>query len=157
MRTTVTILSAFVLAAGCSRELTPSKFLATAIRGDNSETRLGAIAARKGGTAVADYGRTLERDHTEARRAAVLLAGKYGLQPPTDMMPEAAEEEHKLAGLTGNDFDKELVRYMVKDHKNDISDFQKETAGDAPADVKALARETIPVLQKHLDLAKRLT
>ena len=157
MRTSVMVLSALVLATGCSKAMKPDKFLTTAIRGDNSETRLGAIAAGKGGSAVAEYGRTLESDHIKARADAVPLADKYGVQPPTEMMPEAAKEERKLAGLTGNDFDKEFVSYMVKDHEGDISDFQKEADGDGPTDVKALARAMIPVLQKHLDMAKRLT
>jgi predicted outer membrane protein len=46
---------------------------------------------------------------------------------------------------------------MIDDHKGDISDFTKEAKSDAPSDVKALARDALPDLQKHLDMAKRLT
>ena len=52
-------------------------------------------------------------------------------------------------------FDREFARYMVQDHKTDISDFEKQVAtGDkATAD---LARQTLPVLRKHLATAEHL-
>ncbi|QBM76607.1 DUF4142 domain-containing protein [Sphingomonas sp. AAP5] len=118
---------------------------------------LGALAASKGGSAVADYGRALVTGHTKGRADAVAVAQHYGLTPPTDVLPEASKEEAKLKGLSGVDFDKEFVSYMIGDHESDISDFKKEAESDAPADVKMLATNTLPVLQKHLDMAKRLT
>ncbi|MBP2278334.1 DUF4142 domain-containing protein [Sphingomonas sp. PL20] len=154
-------LSAFLfpllLATGCSRPLAPDAFLAKAIQGDNSEMTLGAIAASKGGSAVADYGRALVADHTKARSKATAIAAHYGLTPPSDLLPEASKERTKLQGLSGAAFDKEFVSYMIDDHKGDISDFTKEAKSDAPSDVKALARDALPDLQKHLDMAKRLT
>ncbi|MEO5868044.1 MAG: DUF4142 domain-containing protein [Sphingomonas sp.] len=153
----IVLLLPLVAVAGCAKPLSPTEFLTKAIRGDNSEMTLGALAAVKGGTAVADYGHALEADHTKARAAAVALATHYGMTPPTDLLPEANEEQKKLQGLSGNDFDKEFVSYMVKDHEGDISDFTKEAESSAPDDVKKLAKDALPDLQKHLDMAKRLT
>jgi len=145
------------LAAGCARAPTPNEFLTKAIQGDNSEMMLGALAATKGGPAVAEYGRTLETDHTRARAAAVAVAAHYGMTPPTDMLPEARKEQTKLEGLSGSDFNKEFASYMVKDHESDISDFEKEANSDAPADVKKLAQDALPDLRKHLAMARRST
>ena len=143
------------LAAGCARAPTPNEFLTKAIQGDNSEMMLGALAATKGGPAVAEYGRTLETDHTRARAAAVAVAAHYGMTPPTDMLPEARKEQTKLEGLSGSDFNKEFASYMVKDHESDIADFEKEASSDAPADVRKLAQDALPDLRKHLAMAKR--
>lgn len=151
------LLFSLSLAAGCSQPLTPKAFLTKAIRGDNSEMTLGALAVSKGGSAVADYGRALVADHTKAKAAATAVAARYGLTPPSDLLPEASKERTKLDALSGAAFDKEFVSYMIDDHKGDISDFTKEAGSDAPADVKGLATDTLPDLQKHLDMAKRLT
>jgi putative membrane protein len=43
---------------------------------------------------------------------------------------------------------------MVKDHTKDISDFRKASKMTGPAG--ELAKATIPTLEKHLAMAKRL-
>ncbi len=118
---------------------------------------LGAMAASKGGSAVAVYGRALVADHTKAKAAGTPVAARYGLAPPSGLLPEASKERTKLQDLSGTAFDKEFVSYMIDDHPGDISDFKKEAGSDAPVDVKTLATDTLPDRQKHLDMAKRLT
>jgi putative membrane protein len=43
---------------------------------------------------------------------------------------------------------------MVKDHQDDIKEFQKEASKNDPAG--QLAKETLPTLRKHLHAAQRL-
>jgi putative membrane protein len=43
---------------------------------------------------------------------------------------------------------------MVKDHKDDISEFQKEANHGGDPDLKAFAQKTLPTLQEHLRLAQ---
>jgi len=45
---------------------------------------------------------------------------------------------------------------MIQDHTNDISDFQGELKSGDPAEVRALAKRTLPILQKHLVTAQSL-
>jgi putative membrane protein len=133
-----------------------SKFLHDAIQGDNSESRLGALIAQRGSSgAVRSYGRTLERDHSAARVQASAVARRMHVSVPTSMMPEARSEYAKLQHMRGPAFDREVKRYMIHDHQNDISDFRKQARiGDRRT--AHLARAQLPVLQKHLDLAERL-
>jgi putative membrane protein len=72
------------------------------------------------------------------------------------MMPEAQAEQRKLQRLRGAAFDTEFVDYMIQDHRKDISDFRKEASSSDPADIRALARQTIPALLKHLEIAQSL-
>jgi putative membrane protein len=52
-------------------------------------------------------------------------------------------------------FDKEFTRVMVEDHQKDIAEFKNEAAnGHGP--VQQLAAETLPTLEKHLQIAKSL-
>ena len=130
-------------------------FLTKAIKGDNSETRLGALAMKRGHSArVRQFGAMLVKDHSAARRDAVAVARRYRVPPPTAMADEARAEYAKLGGLRGAAFDREFARYMMDDHHKDIGDFETEVESRDPADVRLLARRTLPALRRHLANAR---
>lgn len=132
------------------------RFLTDAIKGDNSEIVLGRLAMQRGNSnGVRDFGHALVRDHKKAKIAADPVAKELGLQPSREITPEAEKERKKLLGLSGADFDKEFVDYMVKDHKDDIKEF-REQAEKGDDTTSNLARNTIPGLKKHLQIAERL-
>lgn len=155
-----------VLAAACAGALAvfaapalaagDPAFLKKAMEGDNSEIRLGQLAAQKGGSAqVRDFGQTLNTDHTKSKAQVLPVAQAHGVAPTDQMTPAAQAEETKLQGLSGQAFDREFARYMVKDHKQDIADFERQShQGDAAT--AHLARETLPTLRKHLAIAQGL-
>lgn len=132
---------------------TPREFLQTAIRGDNSEIMLGRMAQRRADSpSVQEFGRVLADDHSKARAQASALARKIGMTVPNMPLPVAMRERNRLAPLTGERFDREFTRYMVKDHRQDISEFRKQIAmNNGP--VSRMARMQLPVIQKHLDMA----
>jgi putative membrane protein len=152
------LTGAALIAAGATPALAnTSEFLTKAIKGDNSEMKLGALAAAQGqSTAVKGFGRMLERDHSKARTQAAPLARRHHVAVPTAMMPEAKAEYAKLQAMHGAAFDQEFARYMVQDHEKDIADFEKETKSSDPADVRALAKTTLPTLRKHLATARSI-
>jgi putative membrane protein len=57
--------------------------------------------------------------------------------------------------LSGESFDRSFAKSMVKDHQDDIKEFQKEASKNDPAG--QLAKETLPTLRKHLHAAQRLS
>jgi putative membrane protein len=131
-------------------------FLHDALGGDNSEMMLGQLAADNGTSpGLRAYGKTLHDDHARAREQTVPLAKAAGVPITEDPMPEAAAERRKLEGLRGPAFDREFARYMVQDHKNDISEFRKQALKRGPT--ADLAKKTLPVLRKHLAMAQRLS
>jgi len=107
--------------------------------------------------AVKDFGQKMASDHTAANAQLKKLAESKLVNLPDSVSPEEHTALGKLEGLTGADFDKAYSRMMVKDHETDISDFQKEIKKGQDADVKAFAEQTLPTLQHHLMLAKRLS
>jgi putative membrane protein len=44
---------------------------------------------------------------------------------------------------------------MVKDHEEDLAEFQEEATNGNDPDVKKFAEDTAKVVQEHLDLAKQ--
>lgn len=158
MRRYPAMLFALGLLAASAAHATTDEFLTNAIKGDNSEARLGRLATERGASSgTRSFGRMLERDHGAARKEALPLARRHHVTPPTAMADEAQKEYRKLEALRGRDFDREFARYMVDDHKKDIADFEKEVRSGDPGDVRALARKTLPVLRKHLKTAQSLT
>lgn len=134
-----------------------SQFLTEAMQGDNSEVKLGQLAADMGSSqGVRDFGQMLVDDHGKAKQQVAQVATSMGVAVSDDAMPEANLEYDKLMGMKGAAFDKEFVSYMVDDHKKDIDKFQQEANSADPAQVTDLAKQTLPTLQKHLDTAKSL-
>jgi putative membrane protein len=131
----------------------PRQFLSHALKGDNSEIMLGHVAQDQGRSSnVRDFGRTLVADHSEARDEVIRTGQRMGIKANRDVAPEAREEREKLAHLRGSDFDREFARYMVEDHRKDISDFTEE-AQEGHGAVSNLAQRQLPTLRKHLNMA----
>jgi putative membrane protein len=130
-------------------------FIKTAMEGDNSEIQMGKIAEQKGSSPeIRDFGRMLDMDHSAHKAKAASLATSLGVHETDDVPLMAKLEAHKLDGLSGPKFDREFAKYMVKDHKKDISEYGKQAKGHGPT--ADLARDTLPTLNKHLETAERL-
>jgi putative membrane protein len=134
----------------------PRAFLDDAIKGDNSEIALGRLIAARGYSAqVRRFGNTLYSDHSTARGQAVAVARQIGMRPTRAMMAEARAEQRKLQHLRGRAFDREVRRYMIHDHRQDIATFEAQArTGDRRT--AALARAQLPTLRKHLRIAESL-
>ena len=131
-------------------------FLSDAIKGDNSESRLGQLIASRGHSeAVRRYGHTLHADHGKARVQASKVARQMGVPIPSAMMPEARAELSKLQRLHGKAFDREVRRYMIDDHRKDIAEF-RDQARHGDRRTAALASQQLPTLRKHLRMAESL-
>ena len=130
-------------------------FLEEAIKGDIGEVQLGQLAVEKGQSAAAkSFGQTLVTDHGMHKDKLVALAGRAGMSAPTEPAKEAADNYKQLQAVAPAKFDAVLKGIMVEDHQKDIAKYQKQAEGTGP--LADLARETVPTLQKHLELAKAL-
>lgn len=130
-------------------------FLHDALQGDNSEVMLGKMAEERGDSpAMKRYGQMLFDDHSMHRDKVLKAGSGLGLADDRQPMEVAIKERDKLQGMHGRDFDREFARYMVKDHRKDIADYEK--AARMRGEVGQMARQTLPILHKHLRAAERL-
>lgn len=145
----------FTVSIGAARAMNDKDFLSTAIKGDNSEVSLGNLAADQGGSVgVKSFGEVLVTDHSHHMQQASLLAKQMGVAPPAEGTPEAQQEYAKLRTLKGEEFDREFVSHMIMDHQKDIAEYKEQAKGEGP--VAKLAAQSVPVLEKHLQLAESL-
>ncbi len=77
---------------------------------------------------------------------------------------------NRLSKLSGPGFDREYINAMVDDHKKDVREFEREAGmsarnndsdisrqkPDSGTDSRAIAREMLPTLQKHLQAAENI-
>ena len=129
-----------------------SLFAAKAAAGNLAEIEMGNLAIKNGKSKrVKNFGLMMVKDHGKANTKLMAMATAKKLTLPTE---PGADEQKMLALLakkSGNDFDKAYVNMMIEDHKNDVSDFTAASTKIQDPDIKAYAKKTLPVLQKHLD------
>jgi putative membrane protein len=142
--------------AGSALAASDREFLTKAMQGDNSEVRLGGLAERMGASRETKaFGRMLAHDHGMHKTKLAALDRRLHVRATDAIAPEARDEERKLRGMRGRDFDREFANYMVMDHQKDIADYEAQ-ARDGSPQTRRLAGQTLPTLHKHLDRAQRL-
>jgi putative membrane protein len=142
---------------GAGRMAADHKFAMEAAMGGLMEVELGRLAAQKGASdEVRQFGQRMVDDHSKANEELMRVASSKGLTAPPALDAKHQAEMQKLSALSGEKFDKEYVKMMVKDHKKDVGEFQKEANGGMDADIKAFAASTLPTLREHLQMIQRI-
>lgn len=130
------------------------KFIDEAAEGGLMEVELGRLASDKASDpAVKQFGERMVRDHSDANKKLMDLAQTKGVTPPGNVKKSDQRNIDKLSKRSGADFDRAYMDMMVKDHKKDVKEFQKE-AKSKDSDVAQFASTTLPTLQEHLQLAQ---
>jgi putative membrane protein len=133
------------------------RFVQKAAMAGMAEVELGQLAQQKASDdQVKQFGAHMVQDHGKANDELKQVASAKGLQLPTGLDGKHAKGMKKLQQLSGADFDREYATMMVADHKEVVSEFQKQAKSSKDADVKAFAEKTLPTLQEHLKMAQAL-
>jgi len=141
--------------AGSKLGATDHKFVMEAAVGGMEEVQLGQLAAQKASDPdVKNFGQHMVDDHSKANTQLMQLASQKGVTPPTTLPADKQKDMDKLNSLSGAAFDKAYMAMMVKDHKKDVSEFQKESKSGKDSDLKSFASTTLPTLQNHLKMAQ---
>jgi putative membrane protein len=131
-------------------------FLTEAIQGDLAEVNMGKLAQQKGQSdRVKQFGQMLEQDHSEHLQKAQQIASQSGLQAPSEPTAMQQSTYQKLNSMPADKFDAAFARDMVRDHEKDIGKYRKEA--NSGSDLADFAKQTVPVLEKHLQSAEALT
>jgi len=131
------------------------KFVDKAAMGGMAEVQLGQLAEQKASSdEVKQFAQKMTDDHSKANDELKQLASSKGVQVPTTLDKSQQKEMQKLQKLSGADFDREYMKHMVSDHKQDVSAFEKESKSGKDADVKSFATSTLPTLQEHMQMAQ---
>jgi len=133
------------------------EFVRKAAEGGLAEVELGQLATEKASSQdVEQFSQRMASDHSQANTQLKEIAAQKGVTLPTSLSSKDAALKSKLENLSGAEFDRTYMQHMVKDHTNDVSEFQKEASNGKDSDVKNFASQTTPKLQEHLSLAQQV-
>lgn len=153
--------------AGESREAAASQttlaeadqqFIEKAGQSNHMELAASIAAARKAQNAdVQAFAEQIIKDHTEADKALTALATAKAVQPVTEPSNEQKQMLDALNEHEADAFDREYVKKVgVEAHEKAVKLFERASEQAQDADLKAYAEATLPKLQHHLEMAKKL-
>jgi putative membrane protein len=96
------------------------------------------------------------QDHQKANQEVQQLASTEGVQLPRRMNEKQKVRQTHLAQLSGHAFDLAYMQYMLKDHRNEVKQFQETARQLQDPVIRTWAVNTFPVLQRHLELASNI-
>ncbi|HEY7306593.1 MAG TPA: DUF4142 domain-containing protein [Bryobacteraceae bacterium] len=145
------------LDTGAQKMMKPgdAAFALKAAQGGIAEVKLGQLALKRASHSdVRTFGQRMVDDHSKANERLKAAAAKGGMTLPATMNANDQALYDKLSHLSGAAFDRAYTRAMVKDHEEDIKEFQREAANGTNSDIRAFAEAALPILQEHLEMAK---
>ena len=132
-------------------------FLVKAAGGQQAEIAFGEMAAKRGESEkVKEFGHRMIEDHQKASQEVKQLAVKEGIDLPSDMPAMHKQMAQQFSQLSGKDFDRAYIKYMVQDHRKDVTEFEHSAKGLKHPLIQQWASATLPVLKEHLNLAKTI-
>jgi putative membrane protein len=132
-------------------------FAVEAASGGMMEVQLGTLALTKATSPdVKSFAQMMVDDHTKANNELKSLAQQKNITLPTTLDDEHQRKFDNLNEKTGEDFDKDYIDLMVKDHKEDVRKFEDEGKDGKDADLKSWASGKVATLRHHLEEAQRI-
>jgi len=132
-----------------------SQFVQKASAGGMAEVKLGELAKQKGNSsAVKEFGSRMVTDHTQANDKLKSIAMGEGISAATSLEQKDQALYDKLSAMAGAQFDEAYIDAMIKDHREDIAEFEKEAKSGQNAKIKQFAMDTLPTLRDHLKMAE---
>ena len=149
------MVSCTLAGAKTNQSAMDTTFANKAAAGGMAEVQLGQLALKNGSSQdVKTFAQKMVDDHSKAGDKLKKVATKDGITLPSDMDTKDKAVYDRLAKLQGAAFDRAYIRDMVKDHRADVSEFEKEANKGTNADLKQFATDTLPTLQEHLKMAE---
>lgn len=134
-----------------------AEFAVEAADGGLLEVELGSLALTKASSnEVKKFAQMMVDEHTKANNELKALAQQKNITLPTVMSNEHQKKYDDLNKKSGADFDKDYIDLMVRDHKDDIDEFEDQAKDGEDAELKSWASGKVPTLRHHLQEAERI-
>jgi putative membrane protein len=134
-----------------------SEFLKKAARGNLAEVEAGQLALQQAlNPQVQRFGYQMVQDHSKANDKLKTVAESTGVQLPTEPSANEMQEVSKLKALNGEQFDHAYARAELKDHHQDIKDYENAAKTAQNPEVRAYAEQMLPTLKEHLAKVERM-
>ena len=132
-------------------------FVAKALQGGLTEVQLGQLTLQKSeNPQVKEFAQKMIDDHTRLGEQMKPVAQQLGVKIPDEPSKKDRQLIAKMQSLSGSAYDQAYVKDMVKDHKQDLSEFQAEASNGQDPNVKDAANQGSKMIAQHLQMAQQL-
>ena len=132
-------------------------FVNAAAGSDAGEIQAGQLAATKARSArVKAFANQMVTAHTATTQQLMTIAQSKGVTPDATPPQMVTDAMTKLNADRPAAFDRDYLREQVASHQAAVQAFQDEIANGQDADLKQFATTTLPTIQQHLAMARRL-
>lgn len=144
--------------AGATQNYGDQAFVTKAMEGGMAEVELGKLAADKSQSQdVKQFAQKMVNDHSQmGDKWFKPVAQQLGVSEPKGPSKKDKKLIEKLQGLSGQQFDTEYIQAMVKDHKEDLKEFQNESQSAQDPNVKQIAEQGSKVISQHLQMIEQI-
>ena len=140
-----------------AQQMKDKMFLRRSTEGSIAEIRLGQLAADKATSEdVKTFGSRMVTDHTLLMNEMKPLADSIGVRLPKIMNKLDQAEYDRLSALSGDDFDKEYILSMVRDHRKDLREFHEEAAYTNDPTLRAAVETGEGILRDHTRMIMKM-
>jgi putative membrane protein len=134
-------------------------FVQTGAMSDMYEIEAGKIANQKGQSpAVRGFGQMMVDAHRKTTQELTSIVKSQAIK--VDLPPKLDSKHQKLIddlnSASNESFDSTYAKQQTDAHKDAVALFEKYAKDGDNAELKKFAQTTLPVIQQHLDEAKKL-
>jgi putative membrane protein len=132
-------------------------FVQKALQGGMAEVQLGQLTLQKSNNdQVKQFAQRMIDDHTKMGEQMKPVAQQIGVAVPTQISKKDRQTIAKMQTLSGEAYDQAYIKDMVKDHKQDLSEFQTEASSGQDQTVKDAANQGSQIISQHLQMAQQM-
>lgn len=136
---------------------TPGEFIDQARAAGIVEIESSRSAIQKtSATDINSFAVEMIKDHTDTNRHLAELAARLGLELIPVEQLEAQAGSAMLQAAEGEDFDAAYIAQQIEAHEALIKLFRQQAEEPGIPALQELAREALPKLEMHLEMAKKL-
>jgi putative membrane protein len=132
-------------------------YLYQATEGQQAEVALGRMAVQKASRdEVKQFGALILQDHLRASGELGKLTSQEGIREIGELSMPHQRIQRMLSQLSGKEFDKAYMAFMVQDHIKLIGDWEQRAPTLADHRIKHWVAGLLPVLKDHLAHARAI-
>ena len=115
-----------------------------------AELQLGQLASQKANNDdVKKFAQKMVDEHSELADLLKPMAASIDVKLPTRMGKNDQAEYDKLKGMSGAEFDKEFLSYIVAQHRHNLREYRDLTNATTNTDLREAALNTAKVVGQH--------
>jgi putative membrane protein len=129
------------------------EFVERAAQSGRAEIELGKLAQKSANPDVRHFADQMIADHNRADARLTAIAQAKGIELPATLDIDHRKLRDKLATEHDGNFNRDYAHAMVVDHDQAIKLFEGEAASGGDRQLQEFARDTLPTLQEHRNMA----